>query len=477
MDILGDNMKLITKALLPLTVLVLSGCMEGKKDLSIKATVQEVNKNGTVIAVGIPQISAIRQVGPFLDSSHDSPFALNPLFIAYKAEGRVLDKNRLLVASNSNFGAPLYDNGHLAGSILSIATDSKNVEIVNPTFASSISADNLQPSSNSGAVQMYASNSYNFINVHNRPEANTFNYSSVSYPTGISINNAFGRPWIANAPLGTQGGGSSTVVDPDGKPLEAKLSAVSGGVFAGGLSERNPQIVPGSLNQGSVGIGFMGTSPGNDIRADFAMANSDGSIAQVHVADGIDGLAPAGTITPLKAHLNSAINDNNYSTIIHVGILFNWIGTEGKVLYVCDPLANRIAVLPLSSDTKVFKLAKEGVRYMNSSYLNMPIDMSPVIPEFANGDFAGGTTFAAGSDIYVANYGDNTIVRMKQDGSFVKKISVFVDGIGTLDANSKQKVYGITTSWDAQRIYVAVRGVHPSYPTAGDGFIVELDKF
>lgn len=470
-------MRLLTTILISTIVLLFSGCIDGEKDLSSTQESVTTNSNGTVLAVGIPHVSAIQQVGPFLDSSHDSPFALNPLFIAYKAEGRVLDKNRILVASSSNFGAPKYSNGHLEGSILSIAIDSGKTEKINPTFASSISSENLQPSSNNGAIQMYASNSYNFLNVHNRPEAYTSEYSSVSYPTGISVNNAFGRPWISNAPLGTNGGGTSTVVDPDGKPLEAKLSAVSGGVFAGGLSERNPQIISGSLTQGSVGTTFMGTSPGNDIRADFAVANSDGSISQVHVSDGIDGLAPAGTITPLKNHLDAAINDNNLSAIIHVGMLFNWVGVEGKVLYVDDPLANRIAVIPLEGDLKVFHVGASGISYITSPHFNIPIDMSPVIPEFANGDFSSGTTFSAGSDMYVANYGDNTIVRMKQDGTFVNKISVYVDGIGTLDENSTQRVYGITTSWDTKRIYVAVRGVHPDYESAGDGFIVELDSF
>lgn len=479
MGILGNMMKLITKALIPAVTLLFAGCgVEGDKDLS-QGVVAATNKNpnGTVLAVGIPQISAIRQVGPFLDSSHDSPFALNPLFIAYKGEGRVLDKNRVMVASSSNFGAPLYNNGHLPGSLLTLATDVKSPTVIDPNFASNISETNLQPSGNKGDVQMYASNNYNFINVHNRPEANTYAYSSTSFPTGISINNAFGRPWISNAPQGTTGGGTSTVVDPDGKPLEALLTPVSGGVFAGGLSERAPQLIPGSLDKGSVGTGFMGTSPGNDIRAVFALANSDGSIAQVHVSDGIDGLAPAGTITPLKAHLDAAINDNNTSSIIHVGILFNWVGAEGKVLYVTDPLADRIAVLPLASDDIVFRIGSAGISYLTSTNFKTPIDMAPVIPEFANGDFSGGTTLAASSDMYVANNGDNTIVRIKQDGTFVDKISVSVDGIGVLDENSPQKVYGIATSWDAKRIYVAVRGTHPSYPNAGDGFVVELDAF
>jgi len=463
---------------LALAATLATGCVSDNEDLSKEDTSSIVQEEGTVLAVGIPGVGAVRQVGPFLDSSHDSPFALNPLFIAYKGEGRVLDKNRLLIASTSNFGAPLGNSAHLPGSVISIATDAESTIQIDPNFAKDISESDLQPSSAGGNVQMYSCNSYNYLNVHNRPEAATFDYTAVSFPTGISINNAFGRPWISNAPFGVNGGGTSTVVDPDGKPLEALLSARSGGVFAGGLSERTPQIAAGSLTEGSVGTGFMGVSPANDIRADFAAVNSDGSVAQVHVADGIDGLAPAGTITPLKDELKKAIDGNDPdNAITHVGVIFNWVGAEGKVLYITDPLADRVAVLPLASDNKIFKLRSEGISYITSNDLNIPIDLAPSTPEFANGDFSSGTSLAAGSDMYIANRGDGTIVRMTQAGKTVAKKSVYVKGIGTLDANSPYKINGISTSWDAKRIFVTLTGTHPDYPNAGSGFVVELEAF
>ncbi|MCH9812441.1 MAG: hypothetical protein K0U47_00695 [Epsilonproteobacteria bacterium] len=470
------------KQIVTVTVLALlglfTGCVDGDKDLTIEETASTVvHEEGHVVAVGIKNAGAIRQVGPFLDSGHDSPFALNPLFISYKADGQVLGKNRLLVGSTSNFGAPDAANGHLPGAIISISTESNDTIEVSSDFASTIGNNNVQPAEQNGLVRMYSCNNDVYANYHNRPEAATANYTAVSYPTGISINNAFGRPWISNAPEGITGGGSSTVVDPDGKPLEAKLSAQSGGAFVGGLSERSPQVIEGSLTEGSVGTGFMGVSPKNDIRADFAMVNSDGSIAQVHVAEGIDGLAPANTITPLTDELSKSINDQDINAITRVGVLFNWVGAEGKVLYVSDPLGNRIAVLKLSSDNTVFKIKDDRVEYFTSTDFNTPIDLAPTTPEFANGDFSSGTTLAAGADMYVANRGDNTIVRIDQTGKTIAKKSVIVDGIGTLNAQSTNKINGISTSWDATRIYVTVSGTHPDYPRSDDGFVVVLDAF
>jgi len=467
------------KAIVVTSVAILNGCVDGEKDLtnSNNTSPISVNKEGDVVAVGIKGISSIRQIGPFLDSGHDSPFALNPLFISYKADKEVLGKNRLLVASSSNFGAPLSANGHLPGSILSISTDVNYTIVVSSTFSKSINNKNIQPSEQNGLVRMYSCNNDIYANFQNRPEAGTLEYTSVSYPTGISINNAFGRPWISNAPEGIHGGGSSTVVDPDGKPLEALLSAQSGGVFVGGLSERTPQVIKGSLTQGSVGTGFMGVSPQNDIRATFAMVNSDGSIAQVHVSDGIDGLAPANTITPLKDELVKSIDNNDINAITHVGVLFNWIGAQGKTLYISDPLANRIAVLKLSADNTVFTLKDNKVEYLESKDFDIPIDMSPTTPEFANGDFSSGTTLAAGSDIYVANRGNNTIIRINQKGEVIAKKQVIVDGIGKLTSQSSNKINGITTSWDAKKIYVSISGVHPKYPNKDSGFIVALDAF
>ena len=60
-----------------------------------------------VVAVGIPGAGAISPVGRFLPGG---PIHDVAAFAAYTEPGRVLDPNRILVGSSSNFGAPLADS-------------------------------------------------------------------------------------------------------------------------------------------------------------------------------------------------------------------------------------------------------------------------------------------------------------------------------------------------------------------------------
>jgi len=57
-----------------------------------------------VIATGIPGAGAVSEVGDFL---RGSPLHDNATLSAYTQPGKVLDAKRVLVASTSNFGAPL----------------------------------------------------------------------------------------------------------------------------------------------------------------------------------------------------------------------------------------------------------------------------------------------------------------------------------------------------------------------------------
>jgi hypothetical protein len=75
-----------------------------------------------VIAVNIPGASAISQVGTFLNNPVP-PACAHPiptLFPSYIQPGAVLDPNRILVGSRSNFGAPLAIGAGREGSFLSI---------------------------------------------------------------------------------------------------------------------------------------------------------------------------------------------------------------------------------------------------------------------------------------------------------------------------------------------------------------------
>ena len=80
-------------------------------------------------------------------------------------------------------------------------------------------------------------------------------------------------------------------MDPDGRPLDGAPSKRAGGVFVGRHTSRSPAAIPGAIT-GAVGTALLGKSPDGSGRAVFAVANADGSIVQVHVEKGVDGLAP-----------------------------------------------------------------------------------------------------------------------------------------------------------------------------------------
>jgi len=150
---------------------------------------------GRIVAIGIPGVSAISAVGTFLAGG---PIHDKPALAAYTQPGAVLDPIRLLVASTSNFGEAPANADQLSGSILSIDPTGKGPLIVPPDFAFA----GGQASAEGGAVQMYSAQSSSFQNSIHNPGAATARYTGVSNPLGLSINNAFGRVWPANAPYG-----------------------------------------------------------------------------------------------------------------------------------------------------------------------------------------------------------------------------------------------------------------------------------
>jgi hypothetical protein len=72
------------------------------------------------------------------------------------------------------------------------------------------------------------------------PGASTADLPAVSSPTGLSINNAFGRIWITGELFGAKGAGMHSVIDPDGRPLNSAPSKTAGGVFAEHLLIERP---------------------------------------------------------------------------------------------------------------------------------------------------------------------------------------------------------------------------------------------
>src|SRR6516162_9125038 len=131
---------------------------------------------------------------------------------------------------------------------------------------------------------MFSANSPHWLNGVNNHGANTASYTGVSNPLGLSNNNAFGRLWPANAPFGDSGDGSSSILDPDGRPLKGAPSPVIGGVYEGNLTNRDKvlgtgqQVIPGSLSTGAVGTAFLGPSMDGTCRAVFSVVTADGAI-------------------------------------------------------------------------------------------------------------------------------------------------------------------------------------------------------
>ena len=183
-----------------------------------------------VVATGIPGAGAIAQIGTF---HKGGPFHDNATFAASTQPGNVLDRTRLFVASSSNFGAPLARAGEAPGSVLSIDVSGGSIAVP-PSFASA----GGQSSALGGKVILFAAQSPAFLNGNNNPNAVTNDRTSASLPLGISLNDGFGRPWFANAPAGSAGDGTITVIDPSGVPLAGAPDPVAGGVFAGSLTNR-----------------------------------------------------------------------------------------------------------------------------------------------------------------------------------------------------------------------------------------------
>lgn len=417
--------------------------------------------DGRLVAVGIPGVSAIAPVGTFLPGG-----PIPTKFPAYIQPGAVLDPKRLLVGSTSNFGEPLSDPRQLPGSFLSIDPTGTSVLVVPPNFA----AGGGQASALGGFVQMYSAQNPAFLNSINNPAAPTASYTGVSNPLGLSINNAFGRLWPANAPYELPGIGSSTILDPAGEPLAGAPSpTLIGGVYAGSLTRRQPQLIAGSLDTGAVGTALLGKSPDGSAKAVFAVVCVDGSIVQEHTLKGLDGLAPAGTVSPLLAGPWDRGGDNEEHPQPRVGVLLNY--SPSRILYVSEPFTNSIAVIPLTDDGIVFHIGK--MTRIFTAALNEPIDLAPVTMETSDPNWASNTTLDVQADIYVANRGNNTVLHMRQDGTVVAQRHITMAGgkpLGALQLN------GIATSPDGTKIWVTLSGPVPGMGTT-KGAVLELPPF
>jgi hypothetical protein len=433
-----------------------------------------INIDARVVAINIPGASAIAQVGTFLTGGCSSPIPTK--FLSSTLPGAILDPTRILVGSQSNFGAPLATEVGQPGSFLSIDPSGSSALSVPPNFAQG----GGQASTPGGAVQMFSANSPQWLNGVNNLNANTAAYAGVSNPLGLSNNNAFGRLWPANAPFGDTGVGSSSILDPTGLPLAGPPNKLIGGVYVGSLTNRNvvttqpKQIIPGSLRKGAVGTALLGPSPDGSCKAVFSVVTADGAIVQEHTLKGLDGLAHAGTVRPL---LGRSWDSPNQGVEPRLGVLMNpYIPTTQPLgvvrqLFVSEPFNNTIAVINLvivGSDPSNLVFGLGSVNRITSAALNLPVDLAAVQRDTENVNWAGNATLDKGSDFYVANRGDNTIVRMRQDGTVVGVRRVSVDSNPLYNAS----LNGIATSIDGTTIYVTFTG-----PSQSRGGILALPAF
>jgi hypothetical protein len=417
-----------------------------------------------LVAAAIPGVSAISPVGTFLPGG---PIHDNPAFAALTAPGQVLDPARILVGSASNFGAPIANSDQLPGSFLSIDPRGPSPLVIPRQFA----AAGNQASALGGFVQMYSAQSPLFRNSIHNSSAVTARFTGVSNPLGLSINNAFGRLWPANAPYRLEGIGSSTILDPTGEPLAGAPNPMIGGVYAGALTGRRPnQVIPGALETGAVGTALLCRSPDGSKKAVFAVVLADGSVVQEQTLQGLDGLAPAGTVSPVLDRRPAKDREDAHATP-RVGVLFNYAPT--RILYVSEPFTNSIAAIDLTDDGVVFRVT--AVRHMHSEFLDQPIDMTPATMETSDTNCASNTTLDdanGGADFFVANRGNNTIVRMRQDGTVVavRKVRFYGSSLGDGRLN------GIAASPDGTKLWVTVAGRVPALGSL-IGAVLEMPAF
>jgi hypothetical protein len=196
---------------------------------------------------------------------------------------------------------------------------------------------------------------------------------------------------------------------------------------------------------------------------------ADGSLVQEHTAKNVDGLAPAGTVRPLLGRNWNDGDDETGGATPRLGVILNYSPT--RILYVSEPFDNTIAVLDLADNGLVFHIA--AIRRIHSEALDQPVDLAPAAIETTNPNWAGNTTLDAGADFYVANRGNNTIVRMHQDGAVV-----VVREVRLADGRSlgNGRLNGIAGSPDGRKIWVTIAGRLAGHGNVS-GAVLELPTF
>jgi hypothetical protein len=232
-----------------------------------------------------------------------------------------------------------------------------------------------------------------------------------------------------------------------------------------------PQVIPGALKTGAVATALLGPSPDGTCRAVFAVITADGAIVQEYTEKGLDGLAHAGTVRPILGRSWDSPHGGNCASVRSGhGSLHTDSGGATALCQRAVPQHNRRrrARDDRNFPNQVFGLG--SLRRIRSLTFNLPVDLAPAAIDTENVNWATNTTLDDGSDFYVTNRGDNTIVRVKQDGTVVAIPRVAVKPHPLDDA----ELDGIATASDGSKIYVTF--TRPGR-TADQGGVLELPAF
>src|SRR5262249_44969929 len=150
-------------------------------------------------------------------------------------------------------------------------------------------------------------------------------------------------------------------------------------------------------------------------------------------------------------------------------VILNYL--TARIFYVSEPFTNSIGGIQLPDDGSIFRVS--SVHRIHSDALNQPIDLAPADLETHDPNWSSNTTLEVEGDFYVANRGDNTIVRMRQDGTVVAVRKVQrADGRPLGGA----RLNGIAVSADDATIWVTVAGHLPGWGKAA-GAVLEMPAF
>ena len=152
-----------------------------------------------------------------------------------------------------------------------------------------------------------------------------------------------------------------------------------------------------------------------------------------------------------------------------IGMAFQW--NPDRVLYVADAGRDRLLLLHLRDDRRQFLVERTSV--IAAPQLRQPVDLAAAVPEVGNAGFASHTTLAGGADLYVANRGDGSLLRIDQRGAVLARAVIDLPGGSIVGAG---RLRALAVSADAQRLWLTLQGEVPGFP-GQDGALIEVSAF